>query len=125
MGPLGRLLVRGEKCNDIIPELYPLPNEPIIDKCTKGAFAYTDFELLLKNRGITNLMFSGVCTDICVHTTMREAADKGYDCLLVTDACMATIEGLHVAGVEMVKTEGGIFGTTCTTEEVLEVLKEL
>src|SRR5271170_8019388 len=73
LGPLGRLLVRGEKCNDIIPELYPLPDEPIIDKCTKGAFAYTDFELLLKNRGITNLMFVGVCTDICVHTTMREA----------------------------------------------------
>jgi nicotinamidase-related amidase len=124
-GPLGRLLVRGEKGADIIPELYPLANEPVIDKATKGAFAYTDFELLLKIRGIRNLIFCGVCTDICVHTTMREAADRGYDCLLVTDGCGATIPGLHKAGVEMVRTEGGIFGATCSTEDVIAALKAI
>ena len=124
-GPLGRLLIRGEKGWDIIPELYPLPNEPIVDKPTKGAFTYTDFELLLKVRGVKNLIFTGVCTDICVHTTMREAADRGYDCLLVTDACAATAEVLHSASIDMVKTEGGIFGATCGTDELLKVLKAM
>jgi len=124
-GPLGRLLIRGEKGWDIIPELYPLPNEPIIDKPTKGTFAYTDFELLLKVRGVKNLIFCGVCTDICVHTTMREAADRGYDCLLVTDACAATADVLHTASIEMIKTEGGIFGATCGTDELFKVLETM
>ena len=121
-GPLGRLLIRGEKSNDVIPELYPLPNEPVIDKPTKGAFTFTDFELLLRNRGIRNIVLCGVCTDVCVHTTMREGNDRGYDCLLVTDACGATVPGLHDAAVQMVATEGGIFGATCSTGELMKVL---
>jgi len=124
-GPLGRLLIRGEKGWDIIPELYPLPNEPIIDKPTKGAFTYTDFELLLRNRGVKNLILCGVCTDICVHTTMREGADRGFDCLLVTDACGATIDALHTSSIDMVGTEGGIFGTVCGTDELIKVLDSM
>jgi len=124
-GPLGRLLIRGEKGWDIIPELYPLPDEPIVDKPTKGAFTYTDFELLLRNRGIKNLIVCGVCTDVCVHTTIREAGDRGYDCLLVTDACGATVDGLQAAAIDMLTTEGGIFGATCTTADIIEVLKTI
>jgi len=124
-GPLGRLLIRGEKGWDIIPELYPLPNEPIIDKPTKGAFTYTDFELLLRNRGVKNLILCGVCTDICVHTTMREGADRGFDCLLVTDACGATIDALHTSSIDMVGTEGGIFGAVCGTDELIKVLDSM
>jgi biuret amidohydrolase len=81
--------------------------------------------LLLRIRGVRNLILTGVCTDICVHTTMREAADKGYDCVLVRDACGATVEGLHCAGVDMVGTEGGIFGTVCETKDLVEVLETL
>jgi nicotinamidase-related amidase len=124
-GPLGRLLVREEKQRGYHPGLYPLANEPVIDKATKGVFAYTEFELLLKIRWIRNSIFCGVCTDICVHTTMRKAADSGYDCLLVTNGCGATIRRLHKAGVQMVGTEGGIFGATCSTEDVLAALKAI
>jgi nicotinamidase-related amidase len=122
-GPLGRLLIRGSKGWEIIPELTPLDNEPVVDKPTKGAFTYTDFELLLRNKGIRNLIFCGVCTDICVHTTMREAADRGYDCLLVNDACGATVADFHTASIGMTQTEGGIFGTTCNTEDILSALE--
>jgi nicotinamidase-related amidase len=125
LGPLGRLLIRGEKSNDIIPELYPLDDEPVIDKPTKGAFTYTELELLLRNRGIKNIVLCGVCTDICVHTTMREGNDRGYECLLVQDACGATIPRLHEAAVAMVGTEGGIFGTTCVTNDILDTLRKM
>jgi nicotinamidase-related amidase len=121
-GPLGRLLIRGEPGHDTIPELYPLEGEPVIDKPGKGAFANTDFDLLLRAKGVKNLIICGVTTDVCVHTTMREANDRGYDCLLVEEACAASRPRLHQAAVDMVKTEGGIFGVTARLQDVLDVL---
>jgi nicotinamidase-related amidase len=121
-GPLGRLLVRGEAGHDIIHEVYPRVGEPIVDKPGKGAFTNTDFDLLLRVKGVKNLIICGVTTDVCVHTTMREANDRGYDCLLVEDCCAASEAALHSAAVEMVKTEGGIFGATAKCKQVLEGL---
>ncbi|KAI6820592.1 hypothetical protein KC332_g4662 [Hortaea werneckii] len=120
-GPLGRLLVRGEAGHDIVNELYPLSGEPIIDKPGKGAYANTDFDLLLRVKGIRNLVLCGVTTDVCVHTTMREANDRGYDCLLVEDCCAASEKRLHDAAIEMVRTEGGVFGATGKSEDLLSV----
>lgn len=122
-GTLGRMLVRGEPGHDFVPELYPLDGEPIIDKPGKGAFANTDFELILRTEGIKSLIICGATTDVCVHTTMREANDRGYDCLLVEDCCAASMEHLHRAALEMVRTEGGIFGATATLEDVLAGLE--
>nr|OQO29974.1 hypothetical protein B0A51_02565 [Rachicladosporium sp. CCFEE 5018] len=122
-GPLGRLLVRGEAGHDFIPELYPLPGEPIIDKPGKGAFTNTDFHLLLRVKGVRNLIICGVTTDVCVSTTMREANDRGYDCLLVEDCCAASSKTLHLAAMEMVKTEGGIFGAVAKASDVIAVLE--
>lgn len=119
---MGRLLVRGEEGHAIIDELKPRFGEPVVDKPGKSAFAYTDFELLLKVAGIRNLVIVGVTTDVCVHSTMREAADRGYDCLLVEDACGASVPVLHEAAVGMVRTEGGIFGATARCEEVMEAM---
>ncbi|KAI7085074.1 hypothetical protein KC356_g6196 [Hortaea werneckii] len=121
-GPLGRLLVRGEAGHDIVNELYPLSGEPIIDKPGKGAYANTDFDLLLRVKGIRNLVLCGVTTDVCVHTTMREANDRGYDCLLVEDCCAASEKPLHDAAIEMVRTEGGVFGATANSEDLISVL---
>jgi nicotinamidase-related amidase len=121
-GPLGRLLVRGEDGHDIISEVYPIAGEPVIDKPGKGAFANTDFDLLLRVRSVKNLFICGVTTDVCVHTTMREANDRGYDCLLVEDACAASESRLHGAAVEMVGTEGGIFGATAKVADVLQAM---
>ncbi|KAJ9154949.1 Isochorismatase family [Pleurostoma richardsiae] len=119
MGPKGRLLVRGEAGHEIVPELEPLPNEPIIDKPGRSAFQYTDFKLLLDNRGIKNLVICGVTTDVCVTSTMRDGNDMGLDCLLVSDASAAGEQKLHEAAVESVCTEGGIFGAVATTAEIL------
>ncbi|CAK1364441.1 Peroxyureidoacrylate/ureidoacrylate amidohydrolase RutB [Cercospora beticola] len=119
-GPLGRLLVRGEPGHDTIPELYPRDGEPIIDKPGKGAFANTDFDLLLRIRGIQNLILCGVTTDVCVHTTMREANDRGYDCLLVSDACAASSRNLHDLTIMSTKAEGGVFGAVSYVENVIE-----
>ncbi|KAK3623936.1 hypothetical protein LTR56_021297 [Elasticomyces elasticus] len=121
-GPLGRLLVRGEAGHDTIEELYPVTGEPLIDKPGKGAFANTDFDLLLRTKGIRNLIICGVTTDVCVSTTMREANDRGYDCLLVEDCCAASHKTLHNAAIETVRTEGGIFGATAKLEDVLNGL---
>ena len=121
-GPLGRLLIRGEIGHDTIPELYPTDGEPVIDKPGKGAFANTEFELLLRVKGVTNLILCGVTTDVCVHTTMREANDRGFECLLVEDCCAASDERLHRAAVDMVRTEGGIFGATAKVKDVLGAL---
>ena len=118
-GPLGRLLVRGEAGHDTIPELYPRNGEPVIDKPGKGAFAHTDFEVLLRIKRISNLVVCGVTTDVCVHTTIREANDRGFDCLLIEDCCAASEENLHRAAVEMIRTEGGIFGATAKLKDVL------
>ncbi|KAK4561309.1 hypothetical protein LTR86_004626 [Recurvomyces mirabilis] len=122
-GPLGRLLIRGEAGHDIIPELYPLENEPVVDKPGKGAFANTGFELMLQVKGVKNLIICGVTTDVCVHTTMREANDRGYECLLVEDCCAASKAKLHGAAVEMIRTEGGIFGCTAKVHDVVKVLE--
>lgn len=122
-GPLGRLLIRGEAGHEIVPELHPEKGEPVIDKPGKGAFTYTDFELILRiNKGVQNLILSGVTTDVCVHTTMREANDRDFDCLLVEDCCAASEERLHRAAVDMVATEGGIFGATTVLVNVLDVI---
>ncbi|TVY78538.1 Peroxyureidoacrylate/ureidoacrylate amidohydrolase [Lachnellula suecica] len=122
MGPLGRLLIRGEKGHDIIPELYPLDGEQVIDKPGRSAFQHTDFKLMLNIRGITNLIICGVTTDVCVHSTMRDANDNNFDCLLVEDASAASEEHLHTHAVESVKAEGGIFGAVSTTDRILAAL---
>lgn len=124
-GGLGRFLVRGETGHDIVPELYPLKNEPVVDKPGKGAFTYTDFELLLRVRGIKNLVVAGVTTEVCVSSTIREASDRGFDCLLVSDGTAASSPSLQSYSVETVKVEGGIFGSTANLEDILEKLNTL
>lgn len=121
-GKLGRFLVRGEAGHGIIPECQPHPSDLIIDKPGRSAFAHTDLELLLRLRGAKNLVIVGVTTDVCVHSTMREANDRGFDVMVVEDATQAGTEELHVAAIASVKEEGGIFGCVGTMSDILTAM---
>jgi len=121
-GPMGRLLVAGEAGADIVPELAPMPGEAVLDKPGKGAFCRTNFEALLQERELRHLIFAGVTTEVCVQTTMREANDRGYDCLLATDATESYFPSFKAATIEMITAQGGIVGWAASTDKILEVL---
>ncbi len=121
-GPMGRILVRGQPGHDIIPEVYPLPDEPVIDKPGKGAFWATDLHAILQNRGVRQLVVTGVTTEVCVNTTVREANDRGYECLVPADCVGSYFPEFHEMGLRMIKAQGGIFGWVTDSEKILSVL---
>ncbi|MHC0052501.1 cysteine hydrolase family protein [Actibacterium sp. D379-3] len=121
-GPMGRILIAGEDGADIIPELAPLPGEVVIDKPGKGAFYGTDFGAVLQQKGLQQLVFAGVTTEVCVQTTMREANDRGYDCLLATDATESYFPDFKAATIRMIRAQGAIVGWTAQTAQIVRAL---
>jgi nicotinamidase-related amidase len=124
-GPMGRILVRGEPGHDIIPELAPVAGEPVIDKSGKGAFFATDLDAILRGRGITQLIVAGVTTEVCVNTTVREANDRGFECLVLSDCTGSYFPEFHEAGLAMIKAQGGIFGWVAPSAALLPALFSL
>jgi len=123
-GPMGRILIRGEPGHDIIPELYPRPGEPVINKPGKGAFYNTGLAQLLADKGIDNLLLCGVTTEVCVNTTVREANDRGFRCIVLADCCASYFPEFHASGLAMIKAQGGIFGWVSTSRPVVAALAE-
>ncbi|WFE26773.1 cysteine hydrolase [Solwaraspora sp. WMMD791] len=122
LGPYGRILIRGEYGHDIVDELAPVPGEPVIDKPGKGAFYATDLDGLLGERSITSLLVTGVTTEVCVHTTVREANDRGYECLVLADCVGSYFPQFHTVGLEMIAAQGGIFGWVAESTDLLAAL---
>ena len=122
-GPMGRILVRGEQGHEIVDELEPRPGEPIIDKPGKGAFYATDLDRILRDWRIGNLVVAGVTTEVCVHTTVREANDRGYECLVLEDCVASYFPEFHRVAIDMIKAQGGIFGWVSQSEQLLESLQ--
>ena len=122
-GPMGRILIRGEPGHDIIPALYPLDSEVVIDKPGKGAFYATELSEVLENYGIENLLVCGVTTEVCVNTTVREANDRGYRCVVISDGCASYFPEFHDMGLKMIKAQGGIFGWVSDSGSVLKAMK--
>lgn len=122
-GPMGRILVRGEPGHALIPELQPLAGEPVIDKPGKGAFHATDLHAILGHRQIANLIVCGVTTEVCVHTTVREANDRGYRCIVPGDCCASYFPEFHEVGLRMIQAQGGIFGWVTDSARVLTALQ--
>jgi nicotinamidase-related amidase len=122
VGPMGRILVRGEPGHDIVPELYPRPGEAVVDKPGKGAFYATDLHLILENAGIETLIVCGVTTEVCVHTTVREANDRGYRCVVPADCVASYFPEFHEVALRMIKAQGGIFGWVSDSKRVIKAL---
>jgi nicotinamidase-related amidase len=122
LGPMGRILVRGEPGHDIIPGLYPRAGETVVDKPGKGAFYATDLQLVLQNRAVDTLIVCGVTTEVCVHTTVREANDRGYRCIVPGDCCGSYFPEFHEMGLRMIKAQGGIFGWVSDSARVIKAL---